>query len=152
MERRNDSPRTAIARGKKRTSEAKQSKNRVGEKDKKANGRKGRKNIHKNPVVYEEEETFQRFRSEIIEACKTSRIFYLFIFSSGVCASFCFFFWDSFFRLRGIFFFPDICPSQGRTEETESLISCFPVQWRHGNWNFQNLSNCARPRVAVSHW
>ncbi|GIX92755.1 hypothetical protein CDAR_112321 [Caerostris darwini] len=92
--------------------------NRVGEKDKKANGRKGRKSIHKNPVVYEEEETFQRFRSEIIEACKTSHI----------------------------------CPSQGRTEETESLISCFPVQWRHGNWNFQNLSNCARPRVAVSHW
>ncbi|GIY23514.1 hypothetical protein CDAR_477521 [Caerostris darwini] len=35
-------------------------------------GREG-KNIHKNPVVYEEEETFQRFRTEIIEACKTSQ-------------------------------------------------------------------------------
>ncbi|GIY07133.1 hypothetical protein CEXT_394181 [Caerostris extrusa] len=87
MERRNDSPRPVIAGGKKRTSEAKQSKNRVGEKDKKRRmgGREG-KNIHKNPVVYEEEETVQRFRSEIIEASKTSRIF-LFIFSSGVCAS-----------------------------------------------------------------
>ncbi|GIY23511.1 hypothetical protein CDAR_477491 [Caerostris darwini] len=34
-------------------------------------GREG-KNIHKNPVIYVEEETFQRFRTEIIEACKTS--------------------------------------------------------------------------------
>ncbi|GIY23512.1 hypothetical protein CDAR_477501 [Caerostris darwini] len=90
MERRNDSSRTDIAGGKKRTSEAKQSKNRAGEK--------------------------------AFSACGVSS-------SSQISVH-----------------------RQGRTEETESLISCFPVQWRHGNWNFRNLSNCARLRVAVSHW
>ncbi|GIY07134.1 hypothetical protein CEXT_394191 [Caerostris extrusa] len=47
-------------RGHQKTNRAK---NRAGEKDKKTNGRKGRKkNIHKKPVVYEEEEeTFQSY-------------------------------------------------------------------------------------------
>ncbi|GIY23515.1 hypothetical protein CDAR_477531 [Caerostris darwini] len=82
-------------------------------------GREG-KNIHKNPVVYEEEETVQR--GTPFSVCGVSS-------SSQISVH-----------------------RRGRTEETEILISCFPVQWRHGNWNFQNLSNCARPRVAVSHW
>ncbi|GIY07127.1 hypothetical protein CEXT_394151 [Caerostris extrusa] len=62
------------------------------EQQRKIKGRMGgreEKNIHKKPVVCEEEETFQR---------------YLYIAKGG--------------------------------QETESLISCFPVQWRHGKLEF----------------
>ncbi|GIY07131.1 hypothetical protein CEXT_394171 [Caerostris extrusa] len=53
-------PALLLQEEKKRTSEAKQSKNRTGERNiKRRMGGRDRKNIHKNTVVYEEEETFR---------------------------------------------------------------------------------------------
>ncbi|GIX92760.1 hypothetical protein CDAR_112341 [Caerostris darwini] len=69
-------PCSVIARGKKGHQKQNRAKTEQQRKiNRRMGGREG-KNMHKNPVVYEEEETFQRFRSEIIEACETSCIFF----------------------------------------------------------------------------